>query len=188
MLRDHYALGIPFGQRNPIIDVVVPGLLLIKAVSILQDALRVEIGRKNLPTPSKYRSTLEDDINLLTNEGVLATERISLHKIRDRRGDSAHQATQNMKWPELSVDIDTIETAMQKIDTVEMRPKIEIYSERSAAAAAKDPRYVISFRHIYGVTVEGVLGNHFEWITHHGEREAPKVDAQSPTAPDSNQT
>ena len=78
-------------MRNPAIDKLVPGLLLIKAVAVVHDRMRQEIAKRGLTESRKSRSTFEDTINLLAQDGLFGAIKADLHRIRDRRDRLTHE-------------------------------------------------------------------------------------------------
>lgn len=165
MLQQHQVLATP-PMRNPVIDRLVPSLLLIKGTSILHQALREEISARNLATPKKYHSTLEEDINLLAQCGSLADEKTALHSVRARRLDAAHGTEHMLTWTELEADIATIERALHRLGLVSPRPALDIYYGRSRVKDSPDQNIVMVLRHRFGVTENGQLTDYFEWESH----------------------
>src|SRR5258706_14715825 len=76
--------------KNPVVERLLPSLLQIKAVTILDSALRALIDDKKLTVPKKpYGTDLKGRIDFLADQGFL-TDRRALHSIRDTRNEVAH--------------------------------------------------------------------------------------------------
>jgi len=90
MMQQYGVVSMPLAPPNPLIELRVPPLLLIKACALLQEVLHEEVLARQIATPAKYHRTLEEDINLLANSvGPLEPYRVELHQVRERRNQAA---------------------------------------------------------------------------------------------------
>jgi hypothetical protein len=86
--------------RNPILETLLPSLLHIKAVAILDAALKEILSAKSLVVPKRYGGMLKGRIDFLADQGLLP-ESGDLHRIRDTRNDVAHEFDERIEWAEL---------------------------------------------------------------------------------------
>jgi len=134
-----YALIIGRTFRNPLVEHLLPALLLVKGVSILDEALEQVIEVQALEMPRNYRKNLEGRISFLANRGAL-NNADELHRVRRTRNDVAHDPDARIDWLGLESAIREIEHALTALALVGKRPKLEYFGERSAMAEAPDGR------------------------------------------------
>src|SRR5690242_5393403 len=103
-----YIDAIPPPPKNPVLERLLPSLLHIKAVAILDRALRSWCEDRGLVVPKKpYGSDLEGRIDFLADSGHLA-DRAPLHSVRGVRNVLAHEPTGSVDWAALDSDVRTI--------------------------------------------------------------------------------
>lgn len=143
------SLGPP--APNPILDYLLPSLLFIKMVSLLDEALDFYIDAQALTMPRSYRGDLNGRINFLNDHSIL-TSAASLHDIRTKRNQLAHQMShQGLTWEVLDNDLNTVETELQHLGLVGDRPIYEFYAEKSRMKDS--PKEDVAFRveYCYGL-------------------------------------
>jgi hypothetical protein len=138
--------------KNPVVERILPSLLHVKAVAILDHALRCWCDEKGLVIPKKpYGTDLKGRIDYLVDNGHLS-DRSSLHSIRGTRNVLAHEPTGAVDWKQLGSDVLAIHGVLKELSLVGDFPKWEIESERSAAQDAKVPDASFSFDYLIRIT------------------------------------
>lgn len=133
--------------KNPVVERLLPSLLQVKAVAILDHALRSWCDERGIVIPKKpYGTDLKGRINYLADKGHLAS-RSRLHLIRGTRNILAHEPKGAVDWEKLRSDITGIHGVLEELGIVGGFPKWEISSERSAAQAPKVPDALVSFEY-----------------------------------------
>jgi hypothetical protein len=165
MMQQYGVVSMPLAPPNPLIELRVPPLLLIKACALLQEVLHEEVLARQIATPAKYHRTLEEDINLLANSvGPLEPYRVELHQVRERRNQAAHTRSANHLWQQLHADIEVIESALIALGRAVRTPRLAIYYERKRIADSADLNIAMQFRELLGVVEDGRQVICFEWL------------------------
>lgn len=136
-----YALYIARAVKNPILEMLLPSLLLIRAVSILDDTLQFELEAQGINLPQgKYKNDLYGRITILGDRGRLSESR-KLQDLRKRRNELAHDCDIDKfaSWAELSKAVDLVEATLQELSIVGDRPKLDFYAEKSAIKESTEP-------------------------------------------------
>src|SRR5688572_26213119 len=121
------SLGPPF--RNPILEAMLPSLLHMKAVTILDEALKKISAQKGL----RSRNSLNARIELLSTERILSTSN-GLHAVRGRRNDLAHEFEEAIDWVQLDRDIQEIQSALEHLGVEAMATSLLVgFGEHVAA-------------------------------------------------------
>lgn len=171
-----YLLFIGRTNRNPLLDQLLPSLLFLRAVSILDEGLKLYIQISDISMPrSKYRDSLEGRISVLSKTGILNNSD-ELHSIRRRRNDVAHEAHLNTNWDQLSQDLDVIEKSLKKLGLVGDRPHLEYYGERSEMRWVDDPEILGSRDLRWGVKENGIPAMEFSWTETFYKTKAEKAE------------
>jgi hypothetical protein len=134
-----YALMIGHTYRNPLVEHLLPALLLVKGTSLLDEALEEFVENQPRDMPRKYRRNLEGRISFLADCGVLPNAK-ELHEVRKTRNDLAHDSNARITWESLESAINIIENTILALGFIRPRPKLEYYGERSAMTEAPDGR------------------------------------------------
>jgi hypothetical protein len=87
--------------NNPVLDDLLPSLLVVKLASLLDEALDVYISLNNLVMSDKYRETLRGRIQFLGERGALHNLD-NAHKLCDLRNDLAHKSDRTVSWKDLA--------------------------------------------------------------------------------------
>ena len=152
--------------KNPVVERLLPSLLQVKAVAILDHALRAWIDDKGLVVPKKpYGTDLKGRIDYLADNGHLAG-RFPLHSIRGTRNALAHEPAGAVDWAELDHDVATIHAALSELKLVQERPQWEILSERSAAQAGEIPKSTCTFHYRIGLKQSDKVVAEIKWAQH----------------------
>jgi hypothetical protein len=170
MFAENYELGYldhpgpPL--KNPVVERLLPSLLHVKAVAILDHALRGWCDEKGLVVPKKpYGTDLKGRINYLADNGHLA-DRSPLHSIRGTRNVLAHEPAGSVDWKQLRCDVLAIHGALKELRMVGDFPRWEIGSERSAAQDPKVPNALFSFDYQIRITDGAKPVTDITWSEH----------------------
>ena len=128
--------------KNPVVERILPSLLHVKAVSILDYAIRAWTDAKCMAVPKKrYGTDLKGRIDYLADNGHLV-DRTRLHMIRGTRNELAHEPGGAVDWVELDRDVEAIHSALSELKIVGRMPKWEILAERSEAQEGEIPKAI----------------------------------------------
>ena len=157
-----YLLYAGSTHRNPALDQLLPSLLLIRAVSILDSALQLELDTQGIKLPQgQYKDNLKGRIGILGDNGTLSASG-DLQALRCRRNDLAHEVL-FATWDELSSAIDLVETELQEMTIVGPRPTLEYFGERSAVKESPDPNIVYTRDFKCGIKENGQVALEHSW-------------------------
>jgi hypothetical protein len=149
--------------RNPVLEQLLPSLLHIKAVAILDHALRTWIDAKGMTVPKKpYGTDLKGRIDFLADNNILSN-RVILHTLRGLRNDLAHEPQEAINWSDLDRDVATINEALKDLQLVGDMPHYEIFSERSGAQESPDPKVNWVFHYRIAVREAGKIVAEIKW-------------------------
>ncbi len=157
-----YALEMEALIRNPILESLLPGLLYIKMVSLLDEAMTTYLYENQINMPRSYRNSLQGRIDFLSDQGLLSA-RGELHRMRFQRNDLAHEASQRINWIGLDQDVTHAENALKELHLVENRPKYEFYAERSAMRDSEHPKAWAERDYSFGLKSEGTKVVEVSW-------------------------
>lgn len=116
--------------RNPVMEQLLPSLLQIKAVAVLDAALRTKLEEMGeLPKVRGFRNDLNGRIETALAAGVLP-DAARLHLARSSRNDVAHEFDEKIGWEQLEEDVSAIHAALQHLGYVGDRPSMEVIAER----------------------------------------------------------
>lgn len=150
--------------NNPILDDLLPSLLVVKLASLIDEALSEYIDQRSLLIPRTYRADFNGRINFLRDGGYLENAS-QLHQLRELRNNLAHEFGGKATWRDLDNLIDTADHELQHLRFVGERPKFEIHSERVPAEPA-DPKYLMSFNFSVTLKADGRKAAEFTWGHH----------------------
>ena len=149
-------------HRNPILEYLLPALLYVKTVSILDEALAFQIETQGLLLRPHYQNTLKGRIDCLADQGIL-TKPETLHIIRERRNEIAHEADSQATWDELNADLDFMEEVLKQLGFVGERPQYEFYARRSGGEASSEPGVLFTQEYRYGLKENGQIAIEVSW-------------------------
>lgn len=149
---------------NPILENILPSLLLVKLASLADEALEEYITQKGLLMPQTYRDDFNGRINFLGDNSLLK-DTTRLHKLRKLRNKLAHESTSKAVWADLDKAIDTVDEELQQLGLVGVRPRFEISAERITVEPT-DPKYLMTFNYNVTVTNEGRKVAELTWSEH----------------------
>lgn len=130
-------------SRNPLLDRMLPGLLLLKSVALLDAALAGYMQR-NLP--ERNAENLHAKIAVLASEGRLGSAEL-LHGVRRRRNAVAHEPSAVLTWPELDADVGVVRDALVELGVVQRLPQLQVGGEsRRLPEDEADPDTAIHMR------------------------------------------
>jgi hypothetical protein len=127
MFAENYELGhlddLGPSVKNPVVERLLPSLLHVKAVAILDHAIRSWCDHKGLVIPKKpYGTDLKGRIDYLVDNAFLS-DRSSLHAIRGTRNIVAHEPADAVDWRQLDSDVKAIYVALKELGLVGEFPK-----------------------------------------------------------------
>lgn len=148
--------------RNPVLDEMLPSLLHIKAVAILDAALKDLLDQNELSVPRSLGSGLWGRITFLASREILKdTER--LHQIRESRNDVSHEFAQKVSWKQLDEDVASIQVALEAHQYVKSRPSLSVMAERSAARESTTPGVSFAFDYRFCVKEGDKVAAEITW-------------------------
>lgn len=168
-----YQLTSPFGVgRNVIVEAILPSLLYIKAMDLLDDALKLHMQQRGVALTPGYRDSLAGRIGFLGEQGLLS-DRSALLRLKDRRNELAHESVHKPSWPELDAATLLIHKELRHLGFAGDRPHYQFYAEKSPIRSSthpgvdgertlsfglkKDGRVVLEVRQIEYVPKEGAV-------------------------------
>ena len=155
-----YNLGGMKPAPNPLESRFLPTLLFIQLVSLLDEALEDYRELQGTVFGSKKKQDLYHRIELL-QERLL--DPASLHALRIKRGDLAHQATAFVDWPSLDQAIARVEAELVNLGLVRDSGEYAFFAERSGVLPPNDPAQRFKFEYKTGVTRNGRPGLEYTW-------------------------
>lgn len=150
--------------NNPVLDSLLPSLLIVKLASLVDEALSEYISQKGLTIPKMYRTDFNGKINFLRDSSHLK-DAARLHKLRDFRNDLAHESRIKATWEGLETAIETADQELQHLGFVGPRPQFEMSAERVPVEPV-DPKYLMSFNYSVTLKSEGKKVAEFTWSKH----------------------
>jgi hypothetical protein len=118
--------------RNPVLDQLLPGLLHMKALTILDVALKHALAQHG--TSPKKALGLKDDLHGRIETAAhlaMLPNAAALHVIRDSRNDIAHDVGAMTDWEALSTCVLEVNTALQSLGLTGELPKLSVSADRS---------------------------------------------------------
>jgi hypothetical protein len=150
--------------NNPILDHLLPSLLVVKLGSLVDEALSEFIVQKGLTISTPYRDDFNGKINFFQAHGDLK-DATKLHNLRQLRNKLAHEANIRAKWSELDLAIDTADEELQHLGFVGPRPQFELSSECNPVEPP-DPKYLMSLNYRVMLRSEERKVAEFTWSRH----------------------
>jgi len=150
--------------NNPILDHLLPSLLVLKLASLVDEALSEHIAQAGLTIPKTYRADFNAKINLLRDGGYLK-DPSKIHQLRELRNELAHESSRKATWKDLDTAIDTADNELQHLGFVGLRPQFEMCAER-VPVEPSDPKFVMSFKYSVTLTSGGKKVAEFTWWKH----------------------
>ncbi len=147
LARNAFRLGSIIGPavHKPVLDLLFPSLLLVRAVSLMDEALADYIDGKGYAVPKKYGTTLHGRLSFLDDQGDLSYSQ-NLRGLKDRRNGIAHRSTTPgtahstaVTWDELDQALGVVEAVLQKLNLIGPRPNLEFFWERDADLYPDEP-------------------------------------------------
>ena len=155
------SLGPP--APNPILDNLLPSLVYIRMVSLLDESLDLYIDSLSLTMPRRYGRQLNGRINFLDDQNVLLNA-ATLHGIRERRNELAHDVQRRVTWEEFDAALDMVEKELQHLNFVGNRPNYEFYAERSGMRDSPKEEVAFIQDYCYGLKEGGEKVIEVSWV------------------------
>jgi hypothetical protein len=167
-----YQLASPLGGgRNVILEAILPSLLYMRAMDLLDEALKLHMQKRELALAPSYRDSLAGRIAFLGDQALLG-DRGALNRLKDRRNELAHASVHKPSWAELDAATLQIHKELRHLGFAGDRPHYQFYADTSPIRAAsregadhertlsfglkRDGRVVLEVRQIEHVTKDGV--------------------------------
>lgn len=106
--------------QNPLVDQMLPGLLLLRLGALMDQGFNVVIREKALPLPRNKRN-LAGRIEALNTYGQLLNYD-EIERIRLKRNAIAHEANIPFSWDELEKAIETAKAEIENLDLSDPPP------------------------------------------------------------------
>ncbi len=130
---------------NPVVDRLLPSLLLVRVASILDEALEFYINENNVDWPTERKRDFYNRIDVLAENGLLVSKD-SCHSVRRRRNDLAHDAQSAASWSELDTYVDKVEDELKGLSFVSDRPRYLWFATcTQKQGTATHPIYILSY-------------------------------------------
>jgi hypothetical protein len=124
--------GTPSPVKGAILDKLLPSLHFLAIVSSLDNALTEYVQLKCIPWPSKTKQDLSNRIDVVS--ASLPIDAVSLHRIRRRRNEIAHEPesviTASITWTELDSASNQILKATKAMGFINELPTVTVSYER----------------------------------------------------------
>ena len=148
------------GLRNPILDTLVPSLLQVKAVGLLDDALKATIAQRGVKMPGKYDRTLGGRIAFLHDQGVIDGTEADIQ--RELRNNIGHEFEPRISREQFDGVATTIQTLLESLGYVGPRPDLKVLWDRIPHIPGRDGA-VVSFDIAQRVVLDGLDVSRVVW-------------------------
>jgi hypothetical protein len=147
LARNVFRLGATIGPavNKPVLDLLLPSLLFVRATSMLDEALADYIDGKGYAVPKKYGTTLHGRLRFLNDQGKLAYSQ-ELRDLKDRRNTIAHRSNvastvqpTAVTWDELDWAVGVVEESLGRLNLIGPRPNFEFFWERDVDTYLDQP-------------------------------------------------
>lgn len=145
---------------NPVLDMILPSLLYIEAVSLLDAGL----GEWMVQAGEALRSgVLHAKLSLAKDRGILKCFE-ELDRIRLRRNDLGHQRQRRVTWAELDTDRAIIQGELVNLNLIVPPPDYAFVSTSGRFDSSTDPDALMEAQCSFGLKVNGELAICYEWV------------------------
>ena len=136
--KNHRLLSGGMGQalQLDVTDSIMAGGLLLRAMSLLDDALNDFISTNNL-LPSKENKSLANRLKGLNSQGRLANFS-DIDSSRDRRNSVGHDVEENYSWDELDQCFDAVYCELSHLNILSGFPEMKARLETKRVEPTKD--------------------------------------------------
>lgn len=166
LLKDHatyYFLVNARGGANPIVDQYAPGILYVKMVALLDEALVEYMIANGLRISPPFKKDLNGRIGYLDSQSRL-TNAAELHRIRDLRNQLAHESGIHTNWARLRADTMLVHSELKHLGFVGDQPVVEPFAERGAAYFDHGLPGVSHLQdYVVGAKVNGEIAAELKW-------------------------
>ncbi len=162
--HDVYRLILPTRSlRNPLLEDVLPSIMLIKAVAVFDEAIADTIGTKHGGLVKGYKDDLNGRIRFLVDRNLVSNG-AELHETRSLRNELAHEGNRHATWNELEKALRELESGLQDLKVVGPRPTLEFYFERSGVELSEEKGVLGTRKMEFGVKANDVVAYKAKWI------------------------
>jgi hypothetical protein len=148
---------------NPVFDRLLPSLLHVKALTVLDAALKEALNARSAsPKAYGYKDDLNGRINTAADLGLFPDSKL-LHEARRTRNEVAHEFEPSVSWAELEEAVQAIQQGLQSLGLVGPMPRFEVNAERRPKPELNDPNARIGFNYCVSVVGDGKLAAEITW-------------------------
>jgi hypothetical protein len=148
---------------NPVFDRLLPSLLHVKALTVLDAALKEGLAAQDAsPKSHGYKDDLNGRINTAGDLGIFPESNL-LHEARRTRNDVAHEFEPSVSWTELEDTVQAIQQGLSQLGLVGPMPKYEVNAERKPKPELNDPKARIGIDYCVSVVADGKVEAHIKW-------------------------
>ena len=149
---------------NPVFDRLLPSLLHVKALTVLDAALKEGLETRGAsPKSYGYKEDLNGRINTAGDLGIFPDSKL-LHEARRTRNDVAHEFGPSVTWAELEDTVQAIQEALSLLGLVGPMLKFEVNAERKLKPELNDPNARIGFDYCVSVVADGKVAAEITWL------------------------
>jgi hypothetical protein len=157
------SLTVRMPPANPVFDRLLPSLLHVKALTVLDAALKEELAARGVsPNSYGYKEDLNGRINTAGDLGIFPDSSL-LHEARRTRNDVAHEFEPSVSWAELEDTVQAIQQGLSELRLVGPLPKYEVNAERKPKPELNHPTARIGFDYCVSVTADGRVAADIKW-------------------------
>lgn len=165
--------GMGTHWRNPVLNELLPSLLLIRLHSILDLALKHLVEERALSGDSRPKcDSLSARINWAI-ERIPRLKDLMLHDGRDHRNEIGHEPTGSATWPQLNERMRLVHQALEATSGLGGRRKYDVRCERTALRNSEDPEVMGERDYLFCILEDGaeiIEIKHSERIYHAGRQ------------------
>jgi hypothetical protein len=153
--------------RNPVLDRLLPGLLHIKALTILDAALKEALARHGA-SPREALNLKDDLFGRIATAGHLAMlqNASALHSMRDSRNEIAHETDAVTEWAALSNCVLDVNAALRELGFAGELPTLSVSAERSPKDNLALPGVALAFDYTVFVKEGSTVWATVTWTEH----------------------
>jgi hypothetical protein len=155
---------------NPVVERLLPSLLVIEATSVLDDALEDQIVTRAISMPAKYRNTFGGRARYFADNHLFA-DPDDVEKLRLLRNKLGHEAGRGVYWSDLDAALTTVHQELQHFGYVGARPEYEYYSKRYKVRRSEDENFKKAQDFEIGLNEDGRFASSIGWTIYFSPRE-----------------
>jgi hypothetical protein len=153
--------------KNPVLEQLLPGLLHIKALTILDAGLKHALAQRGTSPRKalKLRNDLHGRIETAAHLAMLPNA-AALQTIRDSRNDVAHETDAITDWVALASCVREINMALQELGLTGELPSLSVSADRTPNDNLDLPGVAYSFDYTVSVKEGSTVWATLTWTEH----------------------